>query len=131
MEKISQETTLPVLLNMNSMTQAGMRLYELLHQLMDLSIWHLIDSTMRAERGQGTAIGRSQSGRLCIDLEAEFFLLQYDTITRMQYGALILYLCGVESPPWIAIIRLQYGAFFLYLCGVESPHWIANDEASE
>ena len=59
LDRLWAEATLPVLLNMNPMTQAGMRMYELMHQLMELSLWHLIDATMRAERGRPTPLAET------------------------------------------------------------------------
>ena len=45
--------------DLNPMTRPGMRLYELLHHLMDMSVWRLIDSTMRGERGRPTPLAES------------------------------------------------------------------------
>ena len=56
LHKLSPTMVVPMLLVPNSMTRSGMRLYELMHSLFDLSLWRLIDATTQGDRGKSTPL---------------------------------------------------------------------------
>ena len=58
LQALSATTSLPVLIVLNPVNHAGMKLWELLHRLENLSCWALIDSNMRRDRGKQSNLAK-------------------------------------------------------------------------